>query len=844
MQKKILFSSVIALVFTAFLSGSCNEDSFDEYGAEVRELEDTCSCKIGVGQRRIIDIVSNESEYQYLVNNLDFLTLSIGRIYDDYSLEDMQKLVAIVEEQEMEVIVELGGLLGPGWGGLPDIDNGKLSAQSEINRSRNWIRAGGKIDYIIFDGPIRRLLYGNIPKNISENNGVLVSGHFNENRGPFSYEEAADEILSSMAEWRKEYPEIEFILGCNFPNWGWKGQQDYHKRQADGMNWGDYWEVVQVVMNKVQSTATSFNAMIIDFPYNYAVGEKSSPTPGNDPTAIDWIARILEMEEYVKGLGLEFHLYTNTEEQESNIVYSEGTLKYVDLYRQRGGAPDGWNVKSWYDVPTNFGPESQQYSMSWLTNRVIKKLREPGTDEMNVLMIMTDQHTFSALGAAGNEQINTPNLDRLKADGAFFTHCIAPTPDCSPARASILSGLSTHNHGIWNNVDENAGLPGLDDGIFPITENILYGLGHNTLHWGKLHVCNTNTRPKDYITSPWYSNTDFHCYASWPLEISGKRDAALESLNLAAYNRGHSDWEDWNSLEHVSHVSVIAQASSSYVSDIGKSPVPAIYTREFAFGEELMEAISMNRDYRFGYRFGFKSGYGLYGLQVLHQLMLPCLVFLHPVGQGIMQDHQCIIVIRVPGKVVFLQGIRLKVIQMWNQVFLVIPPVFPPVVSYHVLRIGLLTRVIPHSDHLITPGSSIPFNKGPKTAAINTFRDKICIFGVVQYGRHDVHGSHQFIHDHPSRDLALATQDQGYPDQRFKKCRNTLPNSCMRAGHIAVVGSENNQGPLSQTQFIQLVQHLPYHLINHGNLPIVDSQELPSSFFSNFFSTGYTGALG
>ena len=79
--------------------------------------------------------------------------------------------------------------------------------------------------------------------------------------------------------------------------------------------------------------------------------------------------------------------------------------------------------------------------------------------------------------------------------------------------------------------------------------------------------------------------------------MSGKRDAALESLDLAAYNRGYSDWEDWNKQEHVSHVSVIAQASSSYVSDIGKSPVPAIYTREFAFGEELMEAMSMNRDY-------------------------------------------------------------------------------------------------------------------------------------------------------------------------------------------------------------------------------------------------------
>ena len=82
------------------------------------------------------------------------------------------------------------------------------------------------------------------------------------------------------------------------------------------------------------------------------------------------------MEAYVKGLGLDFYLYTNTEEQESNQVYSEGTLKYVDLYRQRGGSPNGWLFQSWYNVPSSFGPEDQQYSMSWLTNEANRKLNE------------------------------------------------------------------------------------------------------------------------------------------------------------------------------------------------------------------------------------------------------------------------------------------------------------------------------------------------------------------------------------------------------------------------------------------------------------------------------------
>ncbi|MCP4313846.1 MAG: hypothetical protein GY790_21540 [Bacteroidetes bacterium] len=376
MLNRVVLQALFMVVCGVLLTGSCNQETTVDCGKNVQVLDNLCNCKIGVGHFKVIDIASDECEYQFLVNNLDFLAFYINRIKNEYSMEDMRKLVEIVEEQDMEVIVELGGVLGPGWGSLTDIDNGKKSALVEIANINNWIRAGGKIDYIIFDGPIRRLLYGDISKNISDNDGVLVSGHFNTNRGPFSYEEAADEILYSMEEWRKVYPEMKFILGCNFPNWGWKGVQDYHKRQADGMNWGDYWEVVQVVMNKVQSTATAFSGLIVDWPYNYAVGERYSPTPGNDPTAIDWIARILELEEYVKGLGLEFYLYTNTAEHDSNSVYSEETLKYVDLYRERGGAPNGWLFQSWYSVPTSFGPESQQYSMSWLTNEANKKLNK------------------------------------------------------------------------------------------------------------------------------------------------------------------------------------------------------------------------------------------------------------------------------------------------------------------------------------------------------------------------------------------------------------------------------------------------------------------------------------
>ena len=374
MKDRGLFHLLILLVGLTLLTPSCKQETGSKCGEAVEVLEKNCNCKVGVNHAGMNAMALDDCGYRFLTGHLDFLVFYIGKINKEYSLSEMQQLANIVAENKLEVIIELGGVLGPGWGNLTDKDNGRESAKVEIQMSKNWVTAGGKIDYIIFDGPVRRLLYGNIQQNLQDNDGVLVSGHFNTTREPYSYEDAADEILHSMDEWRKVYPEIKFILGCNFPNWGWKGGQDYHKRQADGMNWGDYWEVVQIIMDRVQAGEPRFSKVIVDWPYNYAIGERYSPTPGNDPKSIDWIARIRELEDYVKGLGLEFYLYTNTEEKESDTVYTEGTLNYVDLYRQRGGNPDGWNVQSWYPVPTSFGPEDQPYSMSWLCNEVIRKL--------------------------------------------------------------------------------------------------------------------------------------------------------------------------------------------------------------------------------------------------------------------------------------------------------------------------------------------------------------------------------------------------------------------------------------------------------------------------------------
>jgi arylsulfatase A-like enzyme len=71
----------------------------------------------------------------------------------------------------------------------------------------------------------------------------------------------------------------------------------------------------------------------------------------------------------------------------------------------------------------------------------------------NVLMIVSDQERADVLGCYGGP-CRTPAIDALAADGVRFETCLAPSAICSPTRASFLTGLYPHGHGILNNVHE------------------------------------------------------------------------------------------------------------------------------------------------------------------------------------------------------------------------------------------------------------------------------------------------------------------------------------------------------------------------------------------------------
>jgi len=79
------------------------------------------------------------------------------------------------------------------------------------------------------------------------------------------------------------------------------------------------------------------------------------------------------------------------------------------------------------------------------------------SERPNIIVIMVDDMGFSDIGCYGGE-IPTPHLDRLAAGGLKFSQ-FHNTGRCCPTRASLLTGLYSHQAGIGHMTNDQ-GLPG------------------------------------------------------------------------------------------------------------------------------------------------------------------------------------------------------------------------------------------------------------------------------------------------------------------------------------------------------------------------------------------------
>ncbi len=68
------------------------------------------------------------------------------------------------------------------------------------------------------------------------------------------------------------------------------------------------------------------------------------------------------------------------------------------------------------------------------------------SEKPNIIFILTDDQRFDAIGYAGNEFVETPEMDDLAKSGTYFHTAIVTTPICAASRASLFTGLHERAH--------------------------------------------------------------------------------------------------------------------------------------------------------------------------------------------------------------------------------------------------------------------------------------------------------------------------------------------------------------------------------------------------------------
>ena len=137
----------------------------------------------------------------------------------------------------------------------------------------------------------------------------------------------------------------------------------------------------------------------------------------------------------------------------------------------------------------------------------------------NILWICTDQQRYDTIGALGYEQVSTPNIDQLAAEGVAFTRAYCQSPICTPSRGSFLTGM--YPSAVHVNGNGNDFFPDHP----PLITRTLADAGYDCGLIGKLHLASAYGRIEPRVNDGYrywrYSHAprddwpQGHDYADW-----------------------------------------------------------------------------------------------------------------------------------------------------------------------------------------------------------------------------------------------------------------------------------------------------------------------------------------
>ncbi len=148
----------------------------------------------------------------------------------------------------------------------------------------------------------------------------------------------------------------------------------------------------------------------------------------------------------------------------------------------------------------------------------------PNRKPRNVVFILSDDHRYDFMGFMGKVKfLETPNMDRMAREGAHIRNAFVTTSLCSPSRASILTGLFSHKHGVVDNQTDIQ--PGLV--FFP---EYLQQFGYETAFMGKWHMGHDSDEPRPGFDK-WVSFRGQGEYYNGTLNVDGRKVKATKHIS-------------------------------------------------------------------------------------------------------------------------------------------------------------------------------------------------------------------------------------------------------------------------------------------------------------------------
>lgn len=108
------------------------------------------------------------------------------------------------------------------------------------------------------------------------------------------------------------------------------------------------------------------------------------------------------------------------------------------------------------------------------------------TRPMNIVYIMSDDHSFQTISAYDNRYVETPNIDRIGREGVVFRNSFVANSISGPSRACILTGKHSHKNGFTDNSCSF-------DGSQQTLPKLMGRAGYETAMIGKWHLVSDPT---------------------------------------------------------------------------------------------------------------------------------------------------------------------------------------------------------------------------------------------------------------------------------------------------------------------------------------------------------------